>query len=207
VLRPGRHAVRAAAVYYGDDKAVELSTARLAMQGQASMTGGRAMMMHKQTKGFTLIELMIVVGVIGLIATMALPMLMRSRMSTNESTAVASLRTVLNAETQFQAAVFVDADSDNVGDFAALSGATSLANPAAGTEPFIDEVLADGSKNGYIYVIVVDNAGAGDEAFTCTARPVTYGRTGVRSFFIDESGVVRFEIANVAPTVNSAPIA
>ena len=150
---------------------------------------------------------MIVVGVIGIIAAMALPMLMRSRMSTNEATALGCLRTVLNAQTQFQTAVFADADSDNVGDFAALNGATSLANPAAGTEPFIDEVLADGSKSGYIYSIVVDLAGAGDEAFTCTARPVTYGRTGVRSFFIDESGVVRFEIANVAPTVNSSPIA
>jgi len=161
---------------------------------------------NRRTEGFTLVELMIVVGVIGIIAAISLPMLMRSRMSTNEATALASLRTIFNAETQFQTSSLVDADNDNVGDFAPLSGATSLANPIAGTEPFIDEVLADGTKNGYVYTITVDNAGNGDEAFSCTVRPVTYGRTGVRSFYLDESGVIRFEIANVAPTVNSSPI-
>ena len=116
------------------------------------------------------------------------------------------MRTITSAETQFQTSGFTDADGDNVGDYAPLNGAASLANPAAGTAPFIDEVLATGTKSGYTFVINVDNAGDGDEAYTATARPVTYGRTGVRSFFLDESGVIRFETANVPPTVDSAPL-
>ncbi len=161
---------------------------------------------YAQTNGFTLVELMIVVSVVALLAAMALPLLLRARMSTNETSALAGLRTIMTAEVQFQTGSFTDADGDNVGDFGPLNGAASLVNPAPGTEPFIDDLLATGIKSGYTYVLNVDNAGAGDEAFTCVARPITYGRTGVRSFYVDESGVVRYETANVVPTANSPPL-
>ena len=160
-------------------------------------------------KGFTLIELMIVVAVIAIIAAIAIPNLLRSRMSANEAAAIGALRTISNAEVQFQSAGIVDADGDNVGDFAPLGPAGvvgTLANPVAGAEPFVDNVLGSGTKSGYLFVCTPGNAGNGDEVYTATADPVTPGRTGVRRFFMDNSGVIRFTSDGTAPNVNSMPI-
>ena len=119
----------------------------------------------KTEKGFTLIELMIVVAVIAIIAAIAIPNLLRSRMSANEASAIGALRTISNGEVQFQSSGFADADGDNVGDFAALGPAGvvgTLANPAAGSEPFVDNVLGSGFKSGYAYVVTPGNGGNGD---------------------------------------------
>jgi len=163
----------------------------------------------KSEKGFTLIELMIVVAVIAIIAAIAIPNLLRSRMSANEAAAIGALRTISNAEVQFQSAGILDADADNVGDFALLGPATAvgtLANPVAGAEPFVDNVLGSGTKSGYLFVIAPGNAGVGDEIYTATADPVTPGRTGVRRFFMDNSAVIRFTADGTAPNANSMPI-
>jgi prepilin-type N-terminal cleavage/methylation domain-containing protein len=165
--------------------------------------------MMRHEKGFTLIELMIVVAVIAIIAAIAIPNLLRSRMSANEAGAIGALRTISNAEVQFQTGGFVDADADNVGDFAVLGPAGvvgTLANPAAGAEPFVDNVLGSGFKSGYQFIVVPGNAGVGDETYTATADPVTQGRTGVRRFFMDNSGVIRFTSDATAPNANSTPI-
>ena len=163
----------------------------------------------KTEKGFTLIELMIVVAVIAIIAAIAIPNLLRSRMSANEAGAIGALRTISNGQVQFQSAGFADADGDNVGDYAPLGPAGvvgTLANPIAGTEPFVDNVLGSGFKSGYAFVVVPGNGGNGDEVYTATADPITQGRTGVRRFFMDESGVIRFTADGTAPNVNSMPI-
>jgi len=163
----------------------------------------------RQEKGFTLIELMIVVAVIAIIAAIAIPNLLRSRMSANEAGAIGALRTISNAEVQFQSGGFIDADGDNVGDFAPLGPVGvvgTLANPIAGTEPFVDNVLGSGLKSGYTFTVVPGNAGQGDEAYVATADPVNPGRTGTRRFYLDESGVIRFTSDGTAPGAASTPI-
>lgn len=160
-------------------------------------------------KGFTLIELMIVVAVIAIIAAMAIPRLLRSRMSANEAAAIGALRTISNAEVQFQTGGFADADADNVGDYGLLGPpgvVGTLANPAAGTEPFVDDVLGSGAKSGYLFNVVPGNAGNGDEVYMATADPGNPGRTGTRRFFLDQTGVIRFTPDGTAPDANSMPI-
>ncbi|MBI5091823.1 MAG: prepilin-type N-terminal cleavage/methylation domain-containing protein [Candidatus Hydrogenedentes bacterium] len=157
-------------------------------------------------KGFTLIELMIVVALIAIIAAIAIPNLLRSRMSANEAGAAGAMRTLATAETQFQVAAFLDANGDGTGDYGTLA---NLANPdGAGASPgFIDSVLGTGSKSGYAYTVVtVAGGAAAAPAFTVQATPSAPGRSGYRRYFVDDTGVIRFTSDGTAATVASSPL-
>ena len=156
--------------------------------------------------GFTLIELMIVVAIIAIIAAIAIPNLLRSRMSANEASAAGAMRTISTGEVSFQTAAFVDADGDGMGDYGSLA---QLANPdgAGATPPFIDQVLGGGTKQGYVFAVNVTNGNAAAlPAYTCTAVPAAAGRTGYRQYFVDESGVIRFTSDGSAVSVASNPL-
>ena len=140
--------------------------------------------MKKRNAGFTLIELMIVVAIIAIIAAIAIPNLLRSRMSANEAGAAGAMRTISTAEVSYQAAG-IDLDANGQGLYATLA---QLAGPAQG-QPFIDQVLGNGTKHGYTFEATPLNA----NAYTATAVPVIAGQTGVRTYFVDASGVIRFE--------------
>ena len=154
-----------------------------------------------RNQGFTLIELMIVITIIAIIAAVAIPGLLRSRMSANEAAAVGSIRTISTAEASFQAAGLrlggVNGTTGQYGDLDALS------NPAVGPG-FIDPLLGGGAKQGYSFVATpVD----GDSpSYTATANPSTVGQSGVKSYFVDDSGVITFEGDGSVADVNSPPM-
>jgi len=158
------------------------------------------------TSGFTLVELMIVLMIIANLTAIAVPMFLRMRMNSNETSAVASTRVIATAEGAFQAAAFVDADGNGEGDYGTLA---QLGNPdgAGVVEPFIDRVLSSGKKAGYTFVIkTAPGSNAALPLFSAYAWPLTPGRTGYRQFFVDESLVIRQTKDGTAVSATSPPI-
>lgn len=159
-----------------------------------------------QRRGFTLIELMIVVAIIAIIAAIAIPNLIRSRMSANEANAAGSVRMISTGQVAFQTASFVDSDNDGVGDYGTLP---QLADPdgSGSTPPFIDAVLGNGSKSGYGFVVTVQTGtSTTNPAYTCIGTPHAQNQTGVRQFYVDETGVIRYTTDGSTVNGTSPPL-
>jgi type IV pilus assembly protein PilA len=154
--------------------------------------------MRNKQKGFSLIELLIVVAIILIIAAIAIPNLLRSKMAANEASAVGSLRTINTACAEY---------NNTYGTFPTTLVALSPATPATSTSAdLIDSVLAAGTKSGYIFSYTPGTAVGGNiSSYTLSASPVTIGTTGQRGFFTTVSGVIRADSSGTA-TVASTPI-
>ena len=154
-------------------------------------------MMRKQ-KGFSLIELLIVVAIILIIAAIAIPNLMRARIAANESAAASQLRTLNTAQVSYVTAY----PAQGYATLAALGGAVPC-TPAVATACLVDNSLATNyagkGKSGYNFAMTLSS---GTSQYTATATPITVGSTGVNSFCSIEDGVVRKDTAGAANTAH-----
>ena len=141
----------------------------------------------KDSRGFSLIELLFVVTIIGIVASFAIPYLSQSTIAARESAAITNVRNLVTSQMNYSL-------TKGFGNFA-----PDLATLQA--SGYIDNELGSGTRDGYLYSLSGSSI-----TFTVQARPMTYGSTGNRSFFSDESAVIRYNTADAPADTSNSPL-
>jgi len=141
----------------------------------------------QRDKGFSLIELLIVVAIILIIAALAVPSFLRSKIAANESAAAAAVRIVTSAQISYSSAY------PSVGFSSSLAslGGTSCAPPTPTSACIIDDALASGQRSGYNFV-VANVSGTPATGYNVLATPSAYNSSGVRNFCAYEDSMLRY---------------
>ncbi len=162
--------------------------------------------MRRDARGFSLIELLIVVAIILIIAAIAIPNLLRSRIAANQASAIGSMRMINTAEVTYY--------STFGRGYTSTSNLLQLGPPASGVAAdataagLIDSVLASGIKSGYSFTYVpglVDGAGK-PQGYTLNGAPTQRGTTGTAYYFSDQTYVIRGTTSGPA-TASDSPVA
>jgi type IV pilus assembly protein PilA len=148
-------------------------------------------------RGFSLIELLIVIAIILIILSIALPQMSKSRMHAQEMSAVAEMRTINQAVVQYQS---------QFGQYATALAqlgppATAGASESAAAAGLIPGSLASGTASGYNFTVAPTQGG-----YSVTAVPKTFGSTGRRTFYSDQTAVIRENWGQDPATANSPEI-
>ena len=150
---------------------------------------------NRRQRGFSLIELLIVIAIILIIVTVALPKLNKARMYAQETAALKAINTLNTAQVQY---------NSQYGRFA--QSLTELGPPASGADNpsganLISGDMASGTKQGYNFTLTGTPAG-----YTISAVPQTFGSTGSRTFFSDQTLVIRENYGQDPATANSKEV-
>ena len=152
----------------------------------------------RKTEGFSLIELLIVVAIILIIAAIAVPNLLRSRISANEASAVATLRTIASANATYLSAY-------NIGYAGSLTNLGPSTLPSSVAAGLLDFSLAQSApiKSGYAFTYTPSNSsptGANpNQSYSVTGTPTAPGSSGTSTFCTDQTAVIGRNAAGAAP--------